>query len=154
VFPNAQELMETVYGWYKAVGLNVELKMYDLAQWRTFNAKPFPADRGPNLLQAGHDNATGDAAATVPNRHSCNGINSAFCDPELDKQIVAAGLLAGEPRYAAYREIARHLYEESVDYVFFVHLVNFARVNPRINYTPNVLTNTKIRLEDITFNGP
>ena len=78
--------------------------------------------------------------------------NSGLCEPELDKQIVAAGLLAGEPRYAAYREIARHLYEESVDYVFFVHLVNFARVNPRINYTPNVLTNTKIRLEDITFN--
>ena len=31
-------------------------------------------------------------------------------------------------------------------------MVGFARVSPRINYTPNVLTNGLMKLEDFSFN--
>jgi peptide/nickel transport system substrate-binding protein len=31
------------------------------------------------------------------------------------------------------------------------HMVGYARVGPRISYTPTTLTNNEIKLEDITF---
>ena len=34
VYPNAQELMEAAYQYYKNVGLNVKLKMYEVGTWR------------------------------------------------------------------------------------------------------------------------
>ena len=152
VYDKAEELMEAVYQYYTDVGFKMDLKMYELGQWRRLHVKPFPEPRPPALLQALHDNAVGDAGFSAAYKHACSATTGTLCDPVMDKAIADAMPLVGEARAKAFEEVARLSFEEFVDNVYLVHMVGFARVSPRVNYTPNVLTNGLMKIEDITFN--
>src|SRR5690606_3743632 len=56
IYPNGAEAMEAMMAMWQAVGLNVKLVMLDVADWTRYLQKPFPAERGANLVQMMHDN--------------------------------------------------------------------------------------------------
>ncbi len=151
-YEKADDVMEAVLHDYKAVGFNMKLKMYELAQWRKLHNKPYPEQRPPALLQTVHENATGDAEFTARIKHSCEASNGTLCELAMDRLIDAAGRLKGEERAKAFQTVAQASYEDYVDNVYLVHMVGFARVGARIRYTPNVLISGMLKVEDITFN--
>ena len=51
----------------------------------------------------------------------------------------------------AWQEVFRHLYEDIVPEVWMFHMVGYVRVNPRINFVPDVTSNSEIRIQEITF---
>lgn len=152
VYPNAQEIMEAAYSYFTAAGFNMKLKMYELGQWRKLHVKPFPEQRPPAILQAMHDNATGDAGFSAVYKHACEATTGTLCNEHMDEVISRSMQASGEDRVEGFKEVARLSFEEYVDNIYLAHMVGFARVAERINYEPNVLTNGLLKLEDITFN--
>ena len=142
--------MEAFVGWYKAVGLNVKLKMTDVAEWRGYHNQPFPADRAPNLVQTMHDNNSGDAAFTVPYLFSCKGSTSALCVPALDQKIAATQEMTGKARSDSWQAIMKEIYDE-VPQVFMFHMVGYSRVSKRLAWKPSVATNSEVQIAQIKF---
>ena len=87
VYANAQEIMEATFQYLKDAGFNVNLKMYELGQWRKLHNKPYPEGRTASLLQAMHDNATGDAGFSAVYKHSCTANSGTLCNAHMDKVI-------------------------------------------------------------------
>lgn len=106
IYPNAAELMEAILAMYQAVGLNVKMRMVELAEWLSFHNAPFSENRPPIVLQTQHDNNFGDPVFTFYYKYACQGTNSQVCDPELDRKIAAA---TGGHRGATDRPLARSL---------------------------------------------
>ncbi len=152
IWPNGTETMEALMEMYKAAGFKVKLKMLDRAEWLDILNKPFKDERGPVLLQGQHDNNNGDSVFTVEARYACKGVQSTICDPALDAKIAEAATLIGPARVKAYEDIYRIVYEEKIPDVYLFHMVGYTRVNPRINFKPNLSLNSEIGVERITFN--
>ena len=151
-YPNAREVMEAFLSLYKAVGLNVKLINMDPAGFRKMLNKPFDENRGPALAQVTHDNNKGDPVFSVIYKYGCDGASSIMCDTALDKEVERVSGLSGQERLEGWKEIFRVLYDDIVPQVWMYHMVGFARVNPRISFTPNAETNVKIPLKDIVLN--
>ena len=151
-YPEATEVAEAALTMYKAVGFNMKLKHLEPGEYARWNNKPFPEGRGPTILQNSHDNAFGDAMFSLPYRYMCSdGNNSPMCDPKLDDEITRVALLSGEDRTKGLQEIFRRMYDDYVAEVWQYHMVGYARVNPRVNFIPDVTTNNEVKAEDITF---
>ena len=151
LYPNSTEVMETFMTWFKNVGLNVKVRMLEVAEWRKLNVAPFAENRPPNLLQTQHDNNNGDPVFSVFYKYACGGAASTYCDPEFDKEIVRAGSLLGQERVAAWQKIFRSIHEDRLPEVIMYHMVGYARVGKRINFKPTVATNSEIQISQITF---
>jgi peptide/nickel transport system substrate-binding protein len=151
VYPNASETMEAMLAMLQGIGLNAELEMVDVAQWTDLATRPYAEDRPPTLLQSMHDNNNGDAVFTVYYKYSSEGAQSDMNDPELDKMIVEAGSVTGDERREKYQEIFRILREDIVPDVMLYHMVGFTRVNPRLDFTPSLATNSELQLSQISF---
>ncbi|MCB1738779.1 MAG: peptide ABC transporter substrate-binding protein [Gammaproteobacteria bacterium] len=151
IYPNATETMEVMMAMLQAVGLNVKLRMLEVAEWLDILTKPYAEDRGPVLLQAQHDNNNGDAVFSVYNKYACDGAQSTTCDKHLDELIAKASTLSGEERRKAWQEVFRIINEDLVADVWMYHMVGYSRVGQRINFTPSISTNSELHLEDITF---
>jgi len=54
-----------------------------------------------------------------------------------------------DPARAKWNEIFRYLYEDVVNEVWMYHMVGFARVNPRIDFKPDVTSNAEIHIQKI-----
>ena len=152
-YPEAAEILEASLAMYTAVGFNMKLRQLEPGEYAKWNNKPFPDPRQPGLLQSQHDNAYGDPIFTFPYRYMCDDRNnSTMCDPALDKEIVRVRGLGGEERVQGWVKLAKVMYEDYVNEVFFYHMVANARVAARINWQPDVSTNSELRFETITFN--
>jgi peptide/nickel transport system substrate-binding protein len=134
---------------YKAVGLNVKLKMFETGVWRTYQNKPFPS--GAYLLQVSHGNNKGDAWFTVFTKYHCTGIYSPICDKTLDGLIEKAQVAAGEERRNLWRAAFKRVYEELVVDVMLYHMVGYSRVGKRISFKPSRMTTDEVPLAQITF---
>ena len=150
-FPNAAELMEALFTQFKAVGFNMKILSVEPGQYAKWSNKPFAESRAPAVLQSSHDNSYGDPVFSVVHKFGCEGASSTLCDPEFDKQILAASTVGGEARVKAWNEVFRALYEDITPVVFLYHMVGFTRVNPRIDFVPDVTTNGEIRVQEIKF---
>jgi peptide/nickel transport system substrate-binding protein len=150
-YPNAAELMEAVHGMYKAVGLNVKIQTLDPGQYRQWSSKPYPENRPPTVLQTNHDNNSGDPVFSVYLRYGCGGDSSTFCDTSFDNELQRVSKLSGEERVAGWQELFRRLYEDVVPDVMLHHMVGLVRVNPRIDFVPDVTSNSEVRLQEIHF---
>ncbi len=150
-FPNAAELMEGFITMYRAVGFNLKTMSVEPGQYVKWNSKPFPDPRPVTILQSSHDNNSGDPVFSVFHKFACGGIGSMVCDADLDKDILRATGLGGEERVKAWQEIFRKQYEDIVTSVFLYHMVGFTRVNPRIDFVPDVTTNAELRIQEIKF---
>lgn len=150
-YPNAQEVMESMHAQWTAVGLNVKMIFVEPGQYQEFNNKPYKEGRNSILQQSSHDNNFGDPVFSVAFKYACNGATSAFCDPKFDAETERVTQLEGEERVKGWQELFRYLYEDAVASVMMFHQVAFTRVNPRVNFKPDVTTNAEVRGEEIGF---
>jgi peptide/nickel transport system substrate-binding protein len=151
LYPNSTESMEALAAMWKAVGFNTKISMLEVGNWQKWNVKPFPENRGPNLLQTRHNNQSGDLEFSAFSQWACDGSRSGICDKTLDAMIAQATGLTGDARVKAWQEVARTIYEDKVTNVFLFHLIGFARIGSRINYEPDFLTTGAIDVASITF---
>jgi peptide/nickel transport system substrate-binding protein len=149
-YPGSDELAETLMSMYRAVGLNIKLKLVETAViMKNYQAKPYPAE--PYLLVKTHDNNKGDAGFTVFFKYHCNGNQSTTCDKEVDALIEKAQVATGEERRKLWQAAFKRIHEEIVPDVMLYHLVEYTRVGNRINFKPSIETNSQIPLAKITF---
>jgi peptide/nickel transport system substrate-binding protein len=149
-FPNAQEFHEVVAIMLNELGLNVKLEWFEAAVKNKLQVKPFDPDRRPQIFVDQHDNTAGDAVFTIPGRYTSDGSQSKLSDPELDRLVEVATAATGAERVEAWKTAAEYIDKQLPDAMMF-HMVGFAAIGPRIDYTPNMTTNSSIRLADITL---
>lgn len=151
IYPNATEVMEVILAMYQGIGLNVELKMVEVAEWVDILTKPYAEDRPPTVQQSQHDNNNGDAVFTVFNKYHSEGGQSVIADAGLDEIIVSAGQASGEERTKAFQDAFRIINEDIIADVPMYHMVGYTRINPRLNFTPSLSTNSELQLSQVTF---
>lgn len=151
-FANVLETMEALLAMYEDVGFNMTLEMVEVGEWLERYAKPFPENRGPQLIEAQHDNANGDPVFSMYFKYHSEGQQSGLLDPVVDQMIADATAATGEERAAKWSELFGYLHEESIADVMLFHMVGFSRVNERLDFTPSIRTNSELQLSQIKFN--
>ncbi|MBL6928457.1 MAG: peptide ABC transporter substrate-binding protein [Rhodospirillales bacterium] len=152
IYPNATEAMEAMHAMLSEVGFNVKLKMVEVSQWVDIFTKPFAEDRGPVLQQGQHDNNNGDPVFSVFFKYACDGPQSTTCDKQVDDGIAkASATAAGPARSKAWQDVFARIHELAVDVQMF-HMIGYSRVNPRLNFTPSISTNSEVHIAEVKFN--
>lgn len=150
-FPNSGESLEAMQALWSELGLNIEIRALEAADWVRYLDKPFPGDRGPTLFQQQHDNNTGDAGFTIPVMYTSNGQYSTVEDPALDAVILEAMTSSGDARAAGFRKAADIVHDKIIADVPMYHMIGYVRVNPRLDWRPDLKTNGEVRLSGIKF---
>lgn len=150
-FGNVLETMEALLQMFQDAGFNMELQMYEVAEWENFYSKPFAEDRGPSMVQAQHDNANGDPVFSMYFKYACEGLQSGVCDETIDSMIAEATALTGADREAKWKELFAYIHQESVTDVLLFHMVGFSRVGSRLDFEPTIKTNSELQLAQIAF---
>lgn len=151
IYPNGAEAMEAMMTMWQAAGLNVKLVMLDVADWTRYLQKPFPAERGATLVQMMHDNNKGDAAFSIPIFYRSTGQYSSMTDPAVDKEIDAAMAATDEAREDGFKKVFRQMRTEVVPDIPMFHMLGYTRVGNRLNWKPDITTNSEIPLANIQF---
>ncbi|WP_416356613.1 ABC transporter substrate-binding protein [Aureimonas phyllosphaerae] len=151
IYPNGTEAMEAMMAMWNDAGFNVKLTMLDVADWTRYLQKPFPAERGPTLLQIQHDNNKGDAAFTVPLLYRSSGSYSTLDNPAMDAEIDTALAATGDERGQKFRAVFGKVHDEIAADVPMFHMIGFTAVGPRIDWRPSLATNSEIPLAQIRF---
>jgi peptide/nickel transport system substrate-binding protein len=151
LLPNITDMMSAMAQMWRAVGFNIKEAVAERAQFQNLVKNPHPADLPPSLFINSHDNASGDAGNTLYFKYHSTGRQSETKNPALDKLIETGAAATGEERTKLFREAFLMINQDIVADVPLFHMVGYARVGPRISYTPTTLTNNEIKLEDITF---
>jgi peptide/nickel transport system substrate-binding protein len=149
---NVTETMEALLAMFQDVGFNMKLQMTEVAEWENFYSKPFAEDRGPTIVGAMHDNANGDPVFSMYFKYASDGLQSGVQDPKLDQMIADATAATGEEREQLWRDTFAYIYDEVYADVMLWHMVGFSRVNPRLDFTPSIKTNSELQLSQIAFN--
>lgn len=148
-FPNGKEFHEVVTIMLNELGLNVKLEWFEAAAKNRMQVKPFDENRRPQIFVDQHDNTAGDPVFTVSGRWTTEGSQSKLSDAELDGLVAAATAATGDERVAAWKAAAERIDMLLPDAMMF-HMVGFAAIGSGIDYTPNMTTNSSIRLSDFT----
>lgn len=149
IYPNGSEAMEAMTAMWQEAGLNVKLTMLDVNDWLRYLQKPFPEDRGPNMLQMMHDNNKGDAAFTIPIFYTSGGSYATVNDGAFDKEIADALASTGADRTAKFKAIVGKARNEQVLDIPMFHMIGYTRVGPRLDWKPDISTNSEIPLVNI-----
>ena len=152
IYPNSTEAMEAMHAMLSEAGFNLKIKMMETAGWLNFLSRPYAEDRGPTLVQGQHDNNNGDAVFSMYNKYACEGAQSTTCDSKIDAGIKAATAATGDKRRDTWQEVQRRLHQDIVPDVQMFHMVGFSRVNPRIDFTPSIATNSQLQVSQVKFN--
>jgi peptide/nickel transport system substrate-binding protein len=148
-FPNSAESLEAMMAMWQDIGLKVSLRQLEAADWVRYLDKPFPEGRGPTLFQQQHDNNTGDAGFTVPVMYTSEGQYSTIAVPELDTVITKAMSATGAEREKLFQEAFAKVHDDVVADVPMYHMIGYVRVGPRLDYKPDLKTNSEIALGQI-----
>ena len=152
IYPNSTEAMEAMHAMLSEAGFNLKIKMMETAGWLNFLSRPYAEDRGPTLVQGQHDNNNGDAVFSMYNKYACEGAQSTTCDSKVEAGIKAATAATGDKRRDTWQEVQRRLHQDIVPDVQMFHMVGFSRVNPRIDFTPSIATNSQLQVSQVKFN--
>lgn len=150
-FANSTEVYEAVAAMWMEIGLNVNLSVQETGSWVTYWVKPFNPKPVASLVWGQHDNTYGDAAYSLALLYHSGGQQSTLTDGEIDKLVDGAQTAEPEQRTAAFQQAFQRLQEDVVADVPMFHMVTYARVNPRIDWRPDALTNARIELAKIKF---
>jgi len=152
MFGNVLETSEALHQMFQDVGFNIELQMYEVAEWEDFYSRPFAEDRGPQMVAAQHDNANGDPVFSMFFKYASDGLQSGINDAQLDAMIAAATAATGDEREQLWSDTFAYIHDEIVGDVMLFHMVGFSRVNPRLDFQPTIKTNSELQLAQISFN--
>jgi peptide/nickel transport system substrate-binding protein len=150
-FPGVTELHEAAANMFNAVGLNVKLRMVEVAQIRELSNKPASPNRPPILISDQHDNNNGDAVLSMFNKMATEGGQSFLSDKHVDALIAQASALSGPERIKTWQEAQRIIYEDLVAHVWMYHMVSYSRVGKRIVFKPSVTTNSEIQISQMSL---
>jgi peptide/nickel transport system substrate-binding protein len=148
-YPGSEELMEAALTMYRAVGLNVKLKMMEVLTYTPYRDKPYPP--GLYLIANSQGNSTGDAGFSAYYMFHCKGSSSSTCDKQVDDLIEKAQVATGDQRKKLFGAAFKRIQEEVVPNVMLFHMVGYCRVGKRINFKPSLATNSEIPIAQITF---
>jgi len=151
IYPNATEHAEATMAMLQDVGFNIKLNMLEVAEWVDTYTKPYAEDRGPNLFHAMHDNNNGDAVFTVFFKYHSDGAQSVLSNEELDALIEKATVSTGDERQQAWQEAFRMVHEDIVADIKMFYMVGYTRVGPRIDFTPDISTNSELQIAKVKF---
>jgi peptide/nickel transport system substrate-binding protein len=151
IYPNATEHAEATMAMLQEVGFNVKLQMLEVAEWVDTYTKPYAEDRPPQLVQTQHDNNNGDAVFTVFFKYHSDGAQSVLSNPELDALIEKATVATGEERRQTWQEAFRMIHEDIVPDIKMFYMVGYTRVGPRIDFTPDISTNSELQVAKVKF---
>lgn len=149
---NQSDVMAALTQMWQDVGLNVRIQSIDKAQLIDLLSRPHDG-RSAGIIVRSHDNNTGDAGITLRQNYSSTGSYSELNDPELDALIEKGEQATGDDRTLAFQEAFKRITEVDVPEAILFHLVGFARVGERVEFTPNALTNSELHLSEITLNN-
>ncbi|SFG92843.1 peptide/nickel transport system substrate-binding protein [Palleronia marisminoris] len=150
-FPNSSESLEAMQALWSEIGLNVTIEELEASDWARYLDKPFPEGRGPTLFQQQHDNNTGDAGFTAPVMYHSEGQYSTVANEELDKILDEAVSATGDERGELFQQAFSKVYEDIIGDVTMYHMTGYASVGPRLDWKPDLKTNSEIRLSDLKF---
>lgn len=150
-FPNNVEILEAIQQMLQEVGLTVEVKFYEVAEFEAQYSKPYPEGRGPSLVTAMHDNSKGDPSFSMYFKYASDGRQSGIADPKVDDLINRAQAATGDERVALWKELQAYLHDEVFADVLLFHMVSFSRVNERLDWVPTMATNSTLPLSEIKF---
>lgn len=153
VYTNAGEVVEALQSMISAIGLNAKAQMFEVAAAEERNQKPRPEGRPANLHQAQHDNNKGDAVFSVFTKYHSNGIQSRISDKELDTLIDKAQVSTGDERRKLWQQVFWKINVDIIADVPLFHMVSSIRVGPRVEYTPDITTNTQVELGKVRLKG-
>lgn len=148
-FPNSAESLEAMMAMWQEIGLKVSLRQLEAADWVRYLDKPFPQGRGPTLFQQQHDNNTGDAGFTAPVMFLSEGQYSTIADPALDVVLKKAMAATGGEREKLFQEAFLKVHDEIVADVPMYHMIGYVRVGDRLDWKPDLKTNSEIALSQI-----
>lgn len=149
-FPKVTEVCAVLRQMFTSVGLNVNMQMMEVMQWRDVYNKPAAKDRPPRLVLAMHNNNRGDPVFTMYFKYACEGLQSAICKPELDQMIAKATAATGDARTADWRDVFHKVHDLVAD-VFLFHMVSFTRVSEKLDFVPTMAMSSKLELAQIKF---
>ena len=150
-FPNVTEVMEAVQQMLQEAGFTVELQMVEVAEHEVYYSKPYPTDRGVYMIAAMHDNRMGDPSFSAYFKYHSEGRQSGIADPKVDDLITRASAATGEERNELWSELQAYVHDEVAADILLFHMVGFARVAERIDWTPTIATNSQLQLSEIGF---
>jgi peptide/nickel transport system substrate-binding protein len=151
MFANGEEALQTMVQMWQQIGLNVKLKMLESSQWLKLVNKPYADNRPPMLIGEMHDNSFGDAAFTMMFYYTSAGNKSDLSDPLVDKLLGEASVSTGDKRRKLFQDANKYIQQKVVPDVMMYHMVSIIRINPRLEYHPNLASNSKMELSDIKF---
>ena len=150
-FPNSSESLEAIRSMWQEIGLNVSIRQLEAADWVRYLDKPFPEGRGPTLFQQQHDNNTGDAGFTAPVMYLSEGQYSTIADQDLDGVLKKAMAATGDEREKLFQDAFAKVHDEIVADVPMYHMIGYVRVGQRLDWKPDLKTNSEIALAQIHF---
>lgn len=150
-FPNVLEVLEAAQQMFQEAGFNIKLQMYEVAEFEKQYSKPYPENRRPQLVAAQHDNSRGDPVFSMFFKYDSKGRQSGIADPKVDQMIADATAATGDKRTEDWKKLIAYLHDDVVADVLLFHMVGFARVNERIDFTPTIATNSQLQLAEIGF---
>jgi len=98
-----------------------------------------------------HDNNKGDAAFTIPIFYTSGGSYSTISDAGLDKEIADALAATGEDRTAKFKAVFGKVHDDLALDIPMFHMIGYTRVGPRIDWKPDISTNSEIPLANISL---
>ncbi|WP_245293062.1 ABC transporter substrate-binding protein [Rhizobium acidisoli] len=151
ILPDGGELVQAIAQNLREVGLQANIKSMENTAWREFLRQPFPPEQPPTLQMISHDNTSGDASFSFPKYITCKGINSAICNPEIDKLVAAADVAAGDERDQLYRKAAEILYKDG-GFIGIAEQIRLIMLGEGVNYKANPLSGLEVRIADVQLN--
>jgi peptide/nickel transport system substrate-binding protein len=151
IHPAAAEELEALSSFWRAIGLNVKVKIMEKGTYMTYRDKPYPKDLA-FLCQNMHDNNRGDPVFTAFSKYHSNGKSTGISDPELDKIIEKATVTPqGIERETIWQTAFTRMNLYNISDVPLFHMIGYTRVGKRINFKPTIETNSQVQVQQITF---
>lgn len=150
ILPDGGELVQAIAQNLREVGLNPNIMSMENTAWREFLRQPFPPEEPATLQMISHDNTSGDASFSYPKYITCKGLNSAICNPELDKLVADAEVASGDKRAELYQQASSLLLKEA-GMIGVAEQIRLIMLAEGVHYQPNPLSGLEIRIADITL---